>query len=235
MRPRPIAASAGFTATGLMLWRAAAEAADAGGTPDFQFDPVEYWAARILTWVVMISLAVIVVALIRARRGRLTGPTGKALLLSGVVLLPSFSVGTGMLLVFERAERVEFCGSCHHAMGEFVAEMQNPDGSSLASVHFGNQYIPSHQCYQCHTSYGLFGTMQAKIHGVGQVLRYYTGSFEPPATMWQPYPNADCLKCHARSRTWLAEPAHGDAEMRAGLFADEVSCMECHEPGHEVL
>jgi nitrate/TMAO reductase-like tetraheme cytochrome c subunit len=219
----------------LLSSAARASTADAGPPVNFQFDPVEYWAARILTWVVTISLAVIVVALIRARKGRLTGPTGKALLLSGVVLLPSFSVGTGMLLVFERAERVEFCGSCHHAMGDFVAEMQNPDGSSLASLHFGNQYIPSHQCYQCHTSYGLFGTMQAKIHGVGQVLRYYTGSFEPPATMWQPYPNADCLKCHARSRKWLGEAAHSEGEMRADLFADAVSCMECHDSGHEVL
>jgi nitrate/TMAO reductase-like tetraheme cytochrome c subunit len=235
MTVRPGTAAPGVAGTVLVLWAAAAEASGVGGPSDFQFDPVEYWAARILTWVATVSLVVIVVALIRSRTGRLTGPTGKALLLSGVVLLPSFSVGTGMLLVYARAERVEFCGSCHHAMGDFVVDMERPEGSGLAAVHYVNQYIPNDQCYQCHTSYGLFGTMEAKIHGIGQVLRYYSGAFEPPATMWQPYPNADCLKCHARSRKWLGEAAHTEDEMKADLFADEVSCMECHEPGHEVL
>ncbi len=223
-------------ATGVaLIWVAApALASGAGPTTDFQFDPVEFWAARILTWVAIFTLGVIGYTLIRAHRGRLTGPTGKALLLSGVVLLPSFSVGTGMLLVFARAENVEFCGSCHRAMGGFVADMENPAGSGLAAVHFANRYIPNHQCYQCHTSYGLFGTMEAKIHGVGQVLRYYSDSFEPPVTMWRPYPNADCLKCHAGSRKWLAEPAHTDETMKEDLFQDLVSCTECHEAGHEV-
>lgn len=218
----------------LALVTTTAPAQEVRAVANFQFDPVEFWAARILTWVALLTLAVIGYTLFRASKGRLTGPTGKALLLSGVVLLPSFSVGTGLLLVFARAERVEFCGSCHGAMADFVADMENTQGSGLAAVHYVNQYIPNHQCYQCHTSYGLFGTMEAKIHGVGQVLRYYSGSFEAPAVMWRPYPNADCLKCHARSRKWLAEPAHTDEAMKSDLFSDMISCMECHESGHEV-
>lgn len=226
---RRVSAAAAFVSAA-----APAMARGAGATTDFQFDPVEFWAARILTLVAILTLAVIGYTLFRASKGRLTGPTGKALLLSGVVLLPSFSVGTGMLLVFARAENVEFCGSCHRAMGHFVVDMENSDGAGLAAIHYVNQYIPNHQCYQCHTSYGLFGTMEAKIHGVGQVLRYYSNSFEHPATMWRPYPNADCLKCHARSQRWLAEPAHTDENMKVDLFGDLISCMECHEPGHEV-
>ncbi len=225
----------GIATAAAIVWMAVpAMARGAGATTDFQFDSVEFWAARILTVAALFTLVVIGYTLIRARRGRLTGPTGKALLLSGVVLLPSFSVGTGLLLVFARAERIEFCGSCHRAMGDFVVDMENPNGTGLAAVHYANQYIPNDQCYQCHTSYGLFGTMEAKIHGVGQVFRYYSNSFEPPVTMWRPYPNADCLKCHARSRKWLAEPAHADEDMKAGLFQDLISCTECHDAGHEV-
>jgi nitrate/TMAO reductase-like tetraheme cytochrome c subunit len=206
----------------------------ADSTPDFQYDPVEHWAARILTMVALLALAVIIVALIRARSGHLTGPTGKALLLSGVVFLPSFSVGTGMLLVFARAERIEFCGSCHHAMGDFVRDMEDPQSAGLASIHFQNQYIPTHPCYECHTSYGLFGTMEAKIHGVGQVMRYYTNSFEPPIQMWKPYGNADCLKCHARSAKWLAVESHTEEDTKVHIYEGRTSCMECHESGHKV-
>jgi nitrate/TMAO reductase-like tetraheme cytochrome c subunit len=205
-----------------------------GPDPDFQHDPVEYWAARILAWV--LSLAVILVAytLVKAVRGRLVGVSGKALMLIAVVVLPSFSVTTGMLLVFTRAERVEFCASCHHVMQAFADDMTNPDGTGLAAIHFVNRYIPNNQCYECHTSYGLFGTVEAKIHGIGEVAKYYTGSYDLPVAMWQPYPNADCLKCHAESNKWLSVDAHTDEDTEQELFADLTSCMSCHDSAHQV-
>ena len=69
----------------------------AGTLPDFQFDPVEDWAARILVWVLLVSLAAVGYLLMRSLRGRLDGLVGKGLLITGVVLLPTFSVATGML------------------------------------------------------------------------------------------------------------------------------------------
>jgi nitrate/TMAO reductase-like tetraheme cytochrome c subunit len=179
-------------------------------------------------------LIAITYTLLRVLRGRANGAAGKALVLSSAVLLPSFSVATGMVLVFARAERVEFCGSCHLAMDPFVADMEDPTGVGLAARHFANRFIPGNQCYECHTSYGLFGTVKAKIHGASQVLRYYGGAFDPPVTIWQPYSNADCLKCHSESRLWLAEPSHTADGMTAELFEDRISCMDCHELGHLV-
>jgi nitrate/TMAO reductase-like tetraheme cytochrome c subunit len=202
--------------------------------PDFQHDPVEYWAARILAWVLALAVILVAYALVKAIRGRLVGISGKALMLIGVVLLPSFSIATGMLLVFTRAERVEFCASCHHVMQTYADDLTNPDGTGLAAIHFANRYIPTNQCYQCHTSYGLFGTAEAKMHGIGEVIKYYTGTYEVPLSMWKPYPNADCLKCHAESKLWLSVDAHTYEETEEELFANQVSCMECHGSAHGV-
>jgi len=201
--------------------------------PDFQFDPVEYWAARILIWIVFLSLGVVGYALFKASRRQLTGVAGKGVLLVGVILLPSFSVATGMLLVFSRAERVEFCGSCHHAMATFVDDMTDPRSGGLAALHYRERYIPSNQCYECHTSYGLFGNAAAKFHGVGEVLRYYTGNYRSEITMWKPYRNGDCLKCHARSMTWLSVQAHTSEDAKLDMFEDRISCMDCHDSGHQ--
>jgi cytochrome c nitrite reductase small subunit len=201
--------------------------------PDFQFDPLEELAASLLIWVSLLSLGVVLFTLYRVSRRQLVGLAGKGLLVVGVVVLPSFSVATGMLLVFARAERVEFCGSCHQAMDFFIDDMTDAEGNGLAALHYRNRYIPSNQCYECHTSYGLFGTAEAKLHGVGEVGRYYSNTFETPIRMWQPYRNGDCLKCHARSAKWLAAEAHTSEGMKAELFEDRTSCMDCHDSAHD--
>ncbi len=205
-----------------------------GTVPDFQYDPVDFWGARLLIWMSVLSLGVVGYAMWRALRGRLTGVGGKGLLLVGGVVLPSFSVATGMVLVFSRAERVEFCGSCHRVLQPYVDEMTDSTSESLAAVHFRNQFIPADQCYECHTSYGLFGSLEAKIQGVREVMRYYTGTYELPITIWRQYSNADCLKCHARSARWLALEAHTDARFQRDLYEDRTSCMDCHDSAHDV-
>ncbi len=201
---------------------------------EFRFDPVENWAARVLTWALVAAVVLASYALFSVLRGELNGVPGKVIMLAGVVLLPSFSVATGMLLVFIRAESVEFCASCHHVMQAYADDMNDAEGTGIAAVHFVNRYIPGDQCYECHTSYGLFGTVEAKLHGIGEVYRYYTRTYSQPIEMWKPYPNRDCLKCHADSRKWLSVDAHTDENMQAQLFDDRISCMECHEPGHNV-
>jgi cytochrome c nitrite reductase small subunit len=200
----------------------------------FRFDPVEHWAARVLTWVLVAAVILVSYALIALLRGELNGVAGKTIMAVGVVILPAFSVATGMLLVFVRAGSVEFCASCHHVMQAYADDMNDPEGTGIAAVHFANQYIPGNQCYECHTSYGLFGTVEAKLHGIGEVYRYYTRTYNQPIEMWRPYSNSDCLKCHANSRKWLSLDAHTDEDMQEQLFDDRTSCMSCHDPGHNV-
>jgi hypothetical protein len=218
----------------VFLLRARSDVLAGEVSTDFQYDPVEDWAARMLTWVLVVGLILAGYCLYRSARGRLHGPAGKTLMLVSVVLLPGFSIAAGMLLVFTRAASVEFCSSCHHVMQAYADDMKQADGSGLAAVHYANRYISTNQCYECHTRYGLFGTLEAKIHGMGEVFRYYTGTYELPIEMWEPYSNGDCLKCHAKSRKWLAVDAHTDGDGKADLFDDRVSCMKCHDSAHRV-
>jgi cytochrome c nitrite reductase small subunit len=189
----------------------------------FQTDPVEQYGARVLTVVIAVGIVVVLYSLIKYR-GRVAGPLSWASLAFGIAILPALTSGFGTVLVFERAERVEFCESCHLTMKAFVNDMKNPQSESLAAIHFKNKYIPDDQCYVCHTSYGLFGTVQAKREGLHDVYVYFTRTFKFPIKLRHPYPNTDCLKCHAESVKWLA--VHGD--FKDDLFAGKTSCLDCH-------
>jgi nitrate/TMAO reductase-like tetraheme cytochrome c subunit len=199
----------------------------------FQSDPVERFGSRFLAGLIVVGIAIVLYSLVRYR-GHTVGAMSWASLALGVAILPVLSSGVGTVLVFERAERVQFCESCHLTMKGFVTDMKNPQSESLAALHFKNRYIPDNQCYVCHTSYGMFGTVEAKRSGMHDVWKYYTRTFKLPVKLREKYPNHDCLKCHADSVKWLA--VH--EEFKAGLFADETSCMDCHgatNPAHTVV
>lgn len=198
----------------------------------FQQDPVEHLAARLVAVLAIIGIGVVIYSLLK-HRGEAVGPVSWGLLLMGAVAFPLSMTGVGTILVFERAERVEFCNSCHLTMKSFVDDMKNPKSNSLASLHYNNRYIPDDQCYGCHTSYGLFGTVEAKKEGLNDVYKYFTRTFHLPIKLRHPYPNTDCLKCHAGSAKWIA--SHED--FKDALFSGEATCMQCHadsNPAHNI-
>jgi cytochrome c nitrite reductase small subunit len=198
----------------------------------FQQDPVELVAARVLVALAIIGIVVVTYSLLKYR-GAAVGPVSWGLLLAGAVGFPMLITGVGTILVFERAERVEFCASCHLTMKSFVDDMKNPTSNSLAALHYRNRYIPDNQCYSCHTSYGLFGTVEAKKEGLNDVYKYYTRTFHLPIKLRHPYPNTDCLKCHAGSAKWIAS----HEEYKDALFSGEATCMQCHadsNPAHNI-
>jgi len=194
---------------------------------NFQQDPVDYYGSLFLTAVMVLGIVVVLYSLIRYR-GRASSPLAWGLLIAGAGILPAVSSAFGTVLVFERAEKVEFCASCHLTMQSFVTDLKNPDSESLAAVHYKNRYIPDDQCYVCHTSYGVFGTVQAKKEGMIDVYKYFTRTFKLPVKLRHPYPNNDCLKCHAESAKWRA--IHDD--FKQTLFSGEMTCMECHGAEH---
>jgi cytochrome c nitrite reductase small subunit len=213
----------------ILLW-AFSQVLAFGQEPRFQFDPVEDYSSKFLTGVLILGIALLLFNLIRYR-GRILGSVSVALLVAGIVVIPLGSVLLGTLLVFQRAERVDFCLSCHLTMKPYVDDLRNPKSTSLAALHYQNRYIPANQCYECHTSYGMFGTVEAKEAGLIDVYKYFTMTFHLPIRMREPYPNTDCLKCHAESVKWAA--FHQD--FKEALFAGEMKCMQCHRdtnPAH---
>lgn len=197
-----------------------------------KFDPVDHYGSRFLAALIIAGAALVVYSLVRYR-GKPAGIGSWGLLIVGAGILPVITSSAGGVLVVQRSQRVGLCNSCHLAMKPYVDDMKNPHSQSLAALHYANRYIPDDQCYACHTSYGMFGTVQAKAQGVFDVYKYYTHSFTLPLKMRQPYPNNDCLKCHAGSAKFLAS----HKKDREAMFSDEVSCMQCHEddnPAHNV-
>jgi len=197
-----------------------------------KFDPVDHYGSRCLAAVIVSGAALVLYSLLRYRGNpRSVGSWG--ILILGAGILPVITSSAGGVLVVQRSQRVGMCNSCHLAMKPYVDDMKNPHSQSLAALHYNNRYIADDQCYACHTSYGMFGTVQAKAQGIFDVYKYYTHSFTMPLKMRKPYPNNDCLKCHAGSAKFLAS----HKKDRESMFADEVSCMQCHDddnPAHNV-
>jgi cytochrome c nitrite reductase small subunit len=193
----------------------------------FQLDPVEFYGSRVLTAILILGIILVLYNLVRYRNSA-SGPLAWSLLVTGGAVVPLISLSLGTVLVFEKAEKVEFCASCHRAMQPYVDDMRNAGSQSLAAIHYKNSYISSNQCYTCHTSYGIFGTVEAKLSGLHDVYTYYSGRFHLPIRMRESYPNADCLKCHAGSVKWPA--IHSD--FKDALFKGEMACLDCHRDTH---
>jgi len=225
------------TAFGSLLLSVFPFFASAGSAPtdpaaQFQQDPVQKVAAGVLLVLAVIGIVIVIYSLIRYR-GSAVGPASWVVLITGAVAFPLLITGVGTILVFQRAERVEFCASCHLTMQPFVDDLKNPKSNSLAALHYRNRYIADDQCYACHTSYGLFGTVEAKKEGLNDVYKYYTRTFHLPIKLKHPYPNNDCLKCHGGSAKWIA--SHQD--YKDALFSGEATCMQCHadsNPAHNI-
>jgi hypothetical protein len=93
-------------------------------------------------------------------------------------------------------------------MGAFVADMKNTDSRSLSALHFRNRYIQDEHCYSCHTDYGLFGTLEAKIGGMSHVWSEFAGAGSGPVRPKTNYRFTICLNCHGQSSKFIAQKGH---------------------------
>lgn len=213
----------GFCVAGFALLPSAAFAQQ----ETFQRDPVDTYGARLLGVIIAIGLALVLYTLVRYR-GSVAGPVGWGFLATGAAVLPVLMLSVGMTLAFERVKTVQLCGSCHLTMKAYVDDMENPNSTSLAAVHFTNRYIAEDQCFVCHTAYGMLGSFQAKEQGIIDVYKYYTRTFQFPLKLRHPYRDGDCLKCHAEATKF--REAHEDS--KAAIFAGKLTCMQCHAETH---
>ena len=160
---------------------------------------------------------------------RLRRSTYHWMLLVGLFLLPVMSVMGATTKMFEDTKTVESCNSCH-VMDVFVEDMRDPDSATLAARHYKHKWIPEKQCYTCHTTYGLHGTVDAKVDGLRHWTLYVTDSWPEPIQFRGSYPNSTCLGCHSGTPAFAAVQSHSALDQK--LLSDEVSCASCHGPPH---
>ncbi len=199
-----------------------------GPAHELRKDYVMEWAGRISLFGVVAALALIGFVLFFRRR-HIAAAASQWMLFIGICVMPLPVMLLGSAVGLERAKDVSFCRQCH-VMRLFVADMEDPRSERLAAVHFKNRYIQRSHCYVCHTDYGLFGTMEAKLAGMGHIWKESTGSFELPVRIARPYRFMICLDCHAHSAKFDRVRQHKDLVTQ--VARGEAGCTSCHGSSH---
>jgi nitrate/TMAO reductase-like tetraheme cytochrome c subunit len=216
---------------GLLLAAAAPLFADPS---DFGIPQPHGWIGTTSEWIRGIGLLLAVLTLVllvwiwRSVRSRGVTATSKALLFGAILVLPVMVVFLATAHGMDESMSVEACGACH-AMDGHVADLKNPKSDSLAATHYKNRYIQADQCYTCHSDYGMFGTMSAKLEGLGHVYHNITGTYEKPIKIRKPYSNVRCFGCHFGAQNFLAKH---DKDEIPNLVSGKDSCLDCHGPAH---
>ena len=153
-----------------------------------------------------------------------------ALMVAFVVLSPLVYV-LAFGLTIQGSKGVEFCNSCH-VMNQYVDDLENPDSERLAAKHYQYRWIADHQCYTCHSDYGLFGGAGAKLAGLRHYVKYYITGYERPIKIRGTYDNKRCLHCHGPVASYREIAEHKKNE--AAIASSEMSCLggNCHVRPH---
>ena len=190
-------------------------------------DYAKDWARNITLFLTVTAMGVILCTLLFRRR--LAGFQSRWLLFLGICVTPAPVMVLSSAVGLEQAKAVDFCKSCH-VMGSFIADMEHPASGRLAALHFKNRYIQDHHCYTCHTDYGLFGTVEAKIGGLAHIWRETAGTYRLPVRMKEGYRFTICLNCHGQSQKFIEQKAHAGIVER--ILGGETTCTACHGPSH---
>ena len=183
------------------------------------------WLRVVLLVVALPAIGILVAGLLR-------GQLGLGTAWAGVVVVPLFAFTLGHFVFMKDAKRVEFCGSCH-VMQPVVAGLANDD-ESLAAVHFVWGALPgSEACYACHSGYGIWGGVRAKLEGARHMIRSAMGTERLPLQLYEPYDIRECMDCHGRTADFRDVDDHREPGTQAALVSREVGCTgECHPPAH---
>ena len=184
---------------------------------------------RGLALVMALSAVALIAGTLTAYRGRLAGFRARLLLFVGICCIPLPAMLMSAAVGLEQSKAVGFCNSCH-LMSAFVEDMKDPDSRSLSAVHFRNRYIQEAHCYNCHTDYGLFGTLEVKVGGMSHVWSDFVGSTARPVRAKTNYRFTICLNCHGQSSKFVQQKDHAGVVIRTVSGASR--CTECHSRSH---
>ena len=181
---------------------------------------------------VVLGLNLVLVVTLTVRPAWLRVAGGRLLGVLGLFVLPAVGFALGYGQHTERAKQTEFCVSCH-VMEPYGDSLLMDSADHLPAVHFQNAQIDrEHACYVCHTSYTMFGDLQAKLNGVQHLWVNYVSGAPEPLRLYRPYENRECFFCHADARSFEESDFHLD--IREDLDRGDISCLECHALSHDV-
>jgi cytochrome c nitrite reductase small subunit len=177
-------------------------------------------------------LAIAIIGYYAVIRGvRTTDPGTRWALMIAFVMLSPLVYFLNFGLAIQGSKPVEFCNSCH-VMKPYVDDLENPESERLAAQHFQYRWISDHQCYTCHSDYGLFGGAEAKLAGLRHYVKYYLTGYERPIKIRGTYDNKRCLHCHGPVASYREIAEHQKNE--AAIATSEMSCLgsSCHVKTH---
>ncbi len=178
----------------------------------------------------LITVALIVLLLARPTLTEARG--GKILAFIAFFILPVFITVIGTSAHVENSKSTSFCLSCH-VMEPYGESLRVDSRDHLPALHFQNKLVPRDQaCYTCHTTYTMFGDLNAKLQGMKHVYVYYLGTPSEPIELYSDYNNRECLHCHQGARSFEDNEDHMD--LRKDLGSNEISCLDCHDLAHEI-
>jgi nitrate/TMAO reductase-like tetraheme cytochrome c subunit len=121
-----------------------------------------------------------------------------------------------------------FCASCH-TEGEqtFFNRSIASKPVDLASIH---DIKGQARCIDCHTGPGIVGRYIGLTAGATDLVSYFSGHYPQPAALEEPYPDANCLKCHAdvTQKQDFNNHFHVFLSRWQAIDKNAATCVSCH-------
>ena len=121
-----------------------------------------------------------------------------------------------------------FCASCH-TQGEqtFYDRSVASAPVDLASIH---NIKGQARCIDCHTGPGIIGRYGGLMAGSTDLISFFSGHYPQPAAMEEPYPDANCLKCHAAitQKQDFNNHFHVFLSQWQAIDKNAATCVSCH-------
>ncbi|MBF0292147.1 MAG: NapC/NirT family cytochrome c [Nitrospinae bacterium] len=185
--------------------------------------------------VVLIVFYVLCVGFLSVSWDSLSSRGRKFITFFAVGIFPFFGVAVITDLDLERVKKVSFCEKCH-TMKPYIDIVKGTDLEPLSALHYQNNWVKQESaCYECHTSYTMFGPVQAKLKGLRHMYSYYVEGGNAKPKLYEKYDSRECLRCHGPSRRYLKMKKHTkDANLIKDLQTGKRTCIEqeCHPVIH---
>ena len=120
-----------------------------------------------------------------------------------------------------------FCASCHTQDEEKYYKQSLTAPVDLASFH---ESKTAARCIDCHTGPGIVGRYGGLMAGATDLISYFSGQYPQPAKLEEPYPDANCLKCHADigQKQEFSNHFHVFLPRWQAVDKNAATCVSCH-------